>query len=189
MPERNLVSILTVLRRRFVLIAGTAGAGWGLLLALAVLLAGVWLDLIVELSPVLRLCIVGGAVVLACGLFIWLAVRSVSHSSASAVARRLDDVASTGGQIVSGVELMQQRTRWRTQHIEHVADDGDNSIVGSEFEQRRVTGNRQGDGLNHLARIDVPDSNQVRTSGPARKELTIGTKGQEATPSHLQTLD
>ena len=105
MQDRALQRILLDLRRRFLWVGSVAGIGWGLAAGLLCLLSGVWLDLIIGISPELRiatliLTALGGLTILA--IVIGLFFRSGILSS---IASRLDRVAQTGGQIRSGFDL------------------------------------------------------------------------------------
>src|SRR5262245_54891353 len=55
MPDRRLNILLGRIRRRVLLVGGTAGVLWGFVAAACVWGFGVWLDLIWELSPLLRI--------------------------------------------------------------------------------------------------------------------------------------
>ena len=93
------------LRRRLLAIRGAAGVLLGLPAAAAVIVVWVWLDLLWELPPGVRiagdvLAVLAGAAALA--IVFWRAARSGNRS---AMARRLDDVGGTGGQILSGFDL------------------------------------------------------------------------------------
>lgn len=105
MQDRALHRILLDLRRRFFLIGSIAGVGWGLAAGLVCLLSGVWLDLIIGISPELRIATLiltglGGLTILAAVILMFL--RS---GIPALLANRLDTVAATGGQIRSGFDL------------------------------------------------------------------------------------
>lgn len=108
MPDHSLLNALGNVRRRLLGVSLTSGFGWGLAAAIVVLVACAWLDLALDLPPALRLTCAIGAV--ACGLALilwtlWMTLRQTTHG---ALARRLDRVANSGGQILSGVDLFQQ---------------------------------------------------------------------------------
>src|SRR5262245_2176367 len=93
------------LAHRLLAVGLASGLGWGLAAGLLVLLNAVWLDLLWELPPRLRL--IGWMVALAAAVLLvagaaWWAWR---RGAAAALAKRLDFVAGTGGQIRSGVDL------------------------------------------------------------------------------------
>jgi hypothetical protein len=110
MASTTLQARLRHFARRLFAIGITAGVGWGLAAAAALLVICAWLDLLWELPPGLRVAssaaalVVTGLLVLAAG---WLARRG---SRPKALARRLDQLTASGGQILSGVDLaLEQR--------------------------------------------------------------------------------
>ncbi|MSR59057.1 MAG: hypothetical protein EXS05_15675 [Planctomycetaceae bacterium] len=56
-PEHSLAEILQQLRQRALWIGGMAGSLWGVVTALLCFLAGVWLDLVLQLTPGLRIAV------------------------------------------------------------------------------------------------------------------------------------
>jgi len=108
-PRRSEASALgrqlQSLRRRLLAIRAGAGLLFGLPAMAVVVVFWVWLDLLWELSPGVRIAgdalavLAGGA---ALAIVYWRAARSGNRS---AMARRLDDVGGTGGQILSGFDL------------------------------------------------------------------------------------
>ena len=96
---------LRSVRRRLLAIGSTSAVVWGLIAAVGLLLAGAWLDLLWELSPQLRIAslVCAGSVA---GLLICLMVRRIVVTGRDrAIARRLDRVAGSGGDILTGLEL------------------------------------------------------------------------------------
>ena len=93
------------LKRRALALAAASGAAWGWCGALGLLVVGIWLDLVWELSAVSRASAWGGASMIALGLVVGFVCRAVRNSSRVELARRLDTTAQTGGQIVSGYAL------------------------------------------------------------------------------------
>ncbi|HEV3003593.1 MAG TPA: hypothetical protein VGX78_04000, partial [Pirellulales bacterium] len=83
-----------------------SAAAWGATAAIALVAAGVWLDLIWELSSVVRIvaCIV--AVAFGCTLATATLAAALGRSRDRALARRLDEAGRTGGQILSGHDLL-----------------------------------------------------------------------------------
>ena len=82
-----------------------AALGWMVLVAAIVLLLAVWFDLLWELSATARIvaCVVaGGSALVAFGMF---AVSVLRRSGRERLAAHLDEVAGTGGEIKSGLEL------------------------------------------------------------------------------------
>jgi hypothetical protein len=97
---------LLTLRRRAVAIGSAAGALYGLLAALALLLLCMWLDLALDLPPGVRtLC---GVAALAAGvaLLVRLALAARRAGALPAVARRVDEAAGGRGQVLAGVDLL-----------------------------------------------------------------------------------
>ncbi|MDB5387794.1 MAG: smc 7 [Planctomycetaceae bacterium] len=105
MQNQPLSAILNRLRRRLFAIDGTAGILWGFAGALLWLGIGVWLDLMLELPPYLRVGFLVSAIVVAVGLLGNAIRRALSKSAFHALARQLDQAAGSCGQILSGVEL------------------------------------------------------------------------------------
>ena len=62
MHHRELAEILNRLRRRLVVIEGTAGTVWAAAAAVAVVVCGAWIDLVFELPAGLRLLVLLGGV-------------------------------------------------------------------------------------------------------------------------------
>ena len=97
---------LNRLRQRIIALGVSAGAGWGAVLAAVVVLVALWLDLVLELSPAMRLG--GEALALLGGLVLFVGVMATAWRDArpTSMARQLDRAGQTGGQILSGVELL-----------------------------------------------------------------------------------
>lgn len=109
MSNALLRASLLRLKRRLVLVRLSTGAGWGLVVGMAVLVGCMWVDLALHLPSGLRVSSSGLALA-ACVLLILWAVRSAAHNVAVLrLARRLDRAASARGQIVSGVDLAATR--------------------------------------------------------------------------------
>lgn len=93
------------LARRLLAIRAAAGILLGVPAAAAVVVLWVWLDLLWELSPQVRIAgdaLAGLAAVAALAIVCWRALRLANRS---AMARVLDRVGNTGGQILSGFDL------------------------------------------------------------------------------------
>ncbi len=105
MSERSLTDVFARLRRRVLAIDGAAGAVWGVVAAALWIAAAVWLDLLFELGPRIRIALLATALVAAAVVVGSLIRRAIIRGAVPALARRVDDVARTGGQILSGVEL------------------------------------------------------------------------------------
>src|SRR5262245_14938702 len=106
----NLLEILGNLRRRMLAIGSASGIAWGLALALTLLVAGAWCDLVFELPAVVRfawisLTAISITVPIAAG-----AIRSLHAGTVLNLAQRLDGIVGSGGQILAGVDLLQSRS-------------------------------------------------------------------------------
>jgi len=100
------------LRRRMLAVGISAGLGWALLVWLAVLTGCMWVDLVLELPPMLRLTSARVAVAFGLGWAAMTAWAVFRRSKPVDLARRMDRVARTGGQILSGIDLlMDERPR------------------------------------------------------------------------------
>lgn len=105
MKTEGLQTTFQRLRKRASFLHLTCAGSWALLAAIAAVTAAVWIDLIVALPPEIRLlscaaAAVVGVTVVASG------VRKLIHDTRDLyLARRLDRVASTRGQIAAGVDL------------------------------------------------------------------------------------
>lgn len=106
MSNSKLSDNLQTLRRRVLAIGVSTATGWALTAMIVILLAGMWLDLVLELPPRLRIGLILGA--LAAGVVLLANVyrRTLRSAVPVRLARRLDDVGSTGGRILSGIELL-----------------------------------------------------------------------------------
>jgi hypothetical protein len=105
MQTQPLTTILNRLRRRLFAIDGLAGLLWGIAGALLWLGIGIWLDLILELPPYLRISFLLSSGVVAVILLAVAVRRSMSRGALHAIAEKLDLAAGSCGQILSGVEL------------------------------------------------------------------------------------
>jgi hypothetical protein len=104
----SLIDTIRGLARRILWVHGGSGLGWGLVVAAIALAFGVWLDLVWELSPLLRVANALGAaalVPLTLGLAMWLGLR---RAQPDAVARRVDRLLGANGSVRAGVELALQ---------------------------------------------------------------------------------
>ncbi len=93
------------LSQRMLLVGGTAGLIWGGVAFLALLLGWMWIDVILDLPPSLRLIAWLTALVGLGWLSLRLILQTQQRSQAAVLAERLDAVAVTGGQIRSGLDL------------------------------------------------------------------------------------
>ncbi|MGQ0635965.1 MAG: hypothetical protein ACT4QC_15245 [Planctomycetaceae bacterium] len=103
--ERSLEQILQQFRRRALWIQGAAGGAWAVFTGLCALVVGIWLDLVLQLSPGLRIGVLLAAAGCAGIVFSRRTIRGIAQGAGAWLAARLDDAARTGGQIVSGAEL------------------------------------------------------------------------------------
>ena len=99
---------LAAVRRRMVGLGVAAGIGWGVAALVVLLLGWMWLDLVLDLGGGVRaaagvLSVVGGV-----GWLVAVVVVTLRGATAGALARRLDAVGNTGGQILAGVDLARQ---------------------------------------------------------------------------------
>src|SRR5437762_9102103 len=104
-PAMPLLTRLSRLKRRHVAIQLSAGAGWGLVVAAGVLLAGAWLDLLWEMPPPARVAVVTLVPLALIGCVGAWTVRAWRSAQARQLARRLDRVCPCEGQILAGVDL------------------------------------------------------------------------------------
>ena len=112
MPAHNLTSILQTLGRRLLTLNVAMGIAWGLTAAVVFILLGVWLDLLWELPPGLRVACLGLAGVAAAGMVAILVLTALKRRQPLVLARRIDGVAGTGGQVVTGVDLLLEQQRF-----------------------------------------------------------------------------
>ncbi|MCA9006001.1 MAG: hypothetical protein KDA70_12085 [Planctomycetaceae bacterium] len=105
MAHRLLSDVLLKLRRRKLWIEGGAALGWGLALGLVCLLLGIWMDLLFEFTPALRIATLVLALVAFVVLILVMLFKATLQNQARLIAARLDNVADSKGQICSGLEL------------------------------------------------------------------------------------
>lgn len=106
-----LVRSLRGIRGRMLRVGGSAAVAWAVAGAALCLIFGVWADLVFELSPKLRIAVLmvaaGAGLLLLAGTI----VRTLRAGRSDLLARRLDLVGATGGQIRSGTDLMHSDRR------------------------------------------------------------------------------
>src|SRR5271157_1725584 len=90
-------------------VGGVSGLGWGLVAMVLTVLSSAWADLVFELSSGLRLAALATALLAGLVLTIAVAWRSRRRAAAAALARRLDQVVAARGEIIAGVDLLQER--------------------------------------------------------------------------------
>ncbi len=115
MTDLSLQACLSRVRRRLLAVGWAAGIVWAMGAALAVLLIGVWLDLLWELSAEWRVALLWIAGLTGIILVVFLAAKVVRFSRDRLVARRLDRACGSGGVILTGVELEDTFCRARTE--------------------------------------------------------------------------
>ena len=105
MDRNQLRTRLRTVGRRVVLYGTATGLVWGVTVASAVLLCGAWLDLLWELSPQGRIATLALSGLAGIGVMASLAAAAARHGRPAPVARGLDRTGSTGGAILTGLEL------------------------------------------------------------------------------------
>ena len=104
-PGELLQQRLEGLRRVRMVVGGISGLFWGSLAFLATLIAWVWVDLVFDLPPALRIT----AWLTAFGMLAVFAVKVILNTRANArnelLAEELDNAAATGGEIRSGLDM------------------------------------------------------------------------------------
>jgi hypothetical protein len=97
------------LKRRVLAIGGISGAAWGACGAIALLVVGIWMDLVWELSAASRIGIWVMATAVGTALLAGCLMKAIQSARRSVIARKLDETGQTGGEIVSGFELQSGR--------------------------------------------------------------------------------
>ena len=97
--KQELKRTLALSQRRMFSIGVAMALGWLLLAVIAVLVLAIWLDVLWELSPAARVAAMIAAFLVGGGLFTALMVSLSRTAVASRLAKRLDEVAGTGGEI------------------------------------------------------------------------------------------
>ncbi len=104
----DLKAVLDRVARRLTAVNVLAGFGWAVVVGVVALLVAMWLDLLWELPGTVRFSCLVGAIVLGVGVLGWVVARTLKRRSPQMLARRLDEVGGTGGEILSGTDLMSQ---------------------------------------------------------------------------------
>jgi hypothetical protein len=105
MATEPLVARLRKLGRRLLSVCLVAGAGWGLASAVVLLLACIWLDLLWELPPALRLASMGGALAAVLLCMAGAAALARRCGRPRRLARTLDHILQSGGEIGAGADF------------------------------------------------------------------------------------
>lgn len=108
MPDSRLTSMLKQVRRRQLLVGNTAGLLWAIVAAVSALLICMWLDLLWELSPQLRVVAAVASALVGLLLLAWLGGQTWRAARDAFAARQIDRAGGFGGAIVSGWELSSQ---------------------------------------------------------------------------------
>ena len=112
----RLMNRLQFIRSARLVIGATSGVLWSSLAFLGTLVLWMWADVVLDLSPRLRMLGWGLAVVLPGILLLRHILASRSAAAATAVAATLDQLTASGGQIRAGLDLAEdlQNSRMRT---------------------------------------------------------------------------
>jgi hypothetical protein len=106
--DKRLLEALEGVRRRVLTVGVTSGGGWGIAGLLLLLMLFAWGDLALNLAPAVRLTCVFTSIAFGAALLLHASLNSYRASNHRSVARRIDQVSRSGGQILSGVDLFQQ---------------------------------------------------------------------------------
>ncbi len=102
----NLNQRISVIKRRLIAVGLSASTAWAVAAGALLLLLSMWLDLVLELPPAVRIAC-GVACLALAVVMAGLLIRSAWHRvTPAAIARRLDGAAGAHGQVVSGVDLL-----------------------------------------------------------------------------------
>jgi hypothetical protein len=93
------------LKHRVLAIGSACGAGWGSCAALGVLIGAFGLDLVWELSPGARIVALAFGLVAGAVLLFLFARAAIRTTRDVLLARRLDETAATGGEIIAAYDL------------------------------------------------------------------------------------
>ena len=110
MTNASLPQTIARFRQRMLWIGGISGLGWSVVALVVAMALAVWLDLLLELSPWLRIAAViciGLAVVGSLARAIAIALR---QGVPAKIARHLDSVSRSGGLVLSAFDLLEARS-------------------------------------------------------------------------------
>ncbi|WP_425400742.1 hypothetical protein [Aeoliella sp.] len=105
MENSGVSSLLKRVRQRQWWIDGTAACCWAIVAAAGLLLVAMWLDLVWELAPQVRIAAMVVASIVGLGALALLVWRTWLLTSDEYAARRLDSAGGLGGMMLSGWEL------------------------------------------------------------------------------------
>src|SRR5437879_1792798 len=98
----TLLSRLQRLARRHLAIQITAGMAWAIVAAAGVLFAGAWLDLVWEMPPPARIAVLALAPAAFALCLAIMTAWALQAAGLHSLARRLDAVSASHGQILTG---------------------------------------------------------------------------------------
>jgi hypothetical protein len=99
------------LGRRLLAVGAAGGVVWALVIVPLVVLNGAWVDLVWELPGRVRAACDAGAIAAGAAAVIFAVLLALRQGALRSLARRLDLVAQTGGQILGGVDLFIESPR------------------------------------------------------------------------------
>jgi hypothetical protein len=99
---------LSTVRRRALAIGITAGVGWALVGVLLLLILFAWADLALDLPATVRAVCGWSAIIFGLAVLLKALFTSIASAAATVIARRLDQVSNSNGQILTGVDLLHQ---------------------------------------------------------------------------------
>ncbi len=135
----DLAGTLRRLRRRWLAIGMGSSCAWVSVAAAAGLAVGGWIDLVFDLSPMLRIVVPAVTGLSAAGLLMVLIMRVRCAARSDVLAQRLDRAGQTGGQIRSGADLQRSR-ECREEGGQSPASSAPASIEGGCSHPNALTG-------------------------------------------------
>src|SRR4051794_32070659 len=102
MPDSLLNQALSTVRRRALAIGISSGVAWALAGVLILLILFAWADLALDLPSTIRAVCGWGAIIFGLALLLKALVTSIASTAATVIARRLDQVSNSNGQILTG---------------------------------------------------------------------------------------
>ena len=108
-PQASLQGHLRSVANRMRAIGFCDALCWTLAILGAAWLAFAWLDIIWQLPISIRQVVVPVSIIAVACVFAWLMYRQFSATSNDKIAKRLDQVGETGGQILSGLDMIKER--------------------------------------------------------------------------------
>jgi len=109
MSKHKLVERFARLRTRYRVIGGAAGFGWAFSIAVSVMLAAMWLDLIWDLSGRARMAAwIAAGLAATATIVVWL-VRTARHTRTTALADEMDRTGTTAGSVRTAWDLAETK--------------------------------------------------------------------------------